>query len=297
MNVQEYASSVDLSVAEVLKKAGELGIEVKKASDELSEDDVIILDNAINLISTDTEATLEDNDDIDEVVEEIMGSSHIAAINDTEKKQKLKKKSQIASSKEEYMNKRKEMYKHKEKLMTNTVDENVVLYKENMSVAELASALDANQNELIKKLMGLGLMVSLNQSIDFDNASLLAVDYNKTLKKEETQNVANFEEYEITDNEADLVGRPPVVTIMGHVDHGKTSLLDYIRHSKVTESEFGGITQHIGAYQVEHNGSKITFIDTPGHAAFTEMRARGASVTDIVIIIVAADDGVMPQTK
>ena len=297
MNVQEYASSVDLSVAEVLKKASELGIEVKSANDELTDDDVIILDNAISLLSTDTEATLEDNDSIDEVVEDIMASSHIAAINDTEKKQKLKKKSQIASSKEEYMNKRKEMYKHKEKLMTNTVDENVVLYKENMSVAELASALDANPNELIKKLMGLGLMVSLNQSIDFDNASLLAVDYNKTLKKEETQNVANFEEYEITDNEADLVGRPPVVTIMGHVDHGKTSLLDYIRHSKVTESEFGGITQHIGAYQVEHNGSKITFIDTPGHAAFTEMRARGASVTDIVIIIVAADDGVMPQTK
>lgn len=297
MNVEEYASSVDLSVAEVLKKAGELGIEVKKASDELSEDDVIILDNAINLISTDTEATLEDNDDIDEVVEEIMGSSHIAAINDTEKKQKLKKKSQIQSSKEEYMNKRKEMYKHKEKLMTNSADEKVILYKENMTVKDLAEELDVNPNDIIKKLMTLGLMVSVNQTVDFDNASLIAVDYEKTLKKEETQNVANFEEYEITDNEEDLVKRPPVVTIMGHVDHGKTSLLDYIRHSKVTESEFGGITQHIGAYQVEHNGSKITFIDTPGHAAFTEMRARGASVTDIVIIIVAADDGVMPQTK
>ncbi len=297
MNVGEYASSVDLSVAEVLKKASELGIEVKNASDELSDDDVIILDNAISLLSTDTEATLEDNDDIDEVVEDIMASSHIAAINDTEKKQKLKKKSQIASSKEEYMNKRKEMYKHKEKLMTNTVDENVVLYKENMSVKELAEAMEVSPNELIKKLMGLGLMMNLNQAIDFENASLLAVDYNKTLKKEETQNVANFEEYEISDNEADLVGRPPVVTIMGHVDHGKTSLLDYIRNSKVVLSEFGGITQHIGAYQVEHKGSKITFIDTPGHAAFTEMRARGASVTDIVIILVAADDGVMPQTK
>ncbi len=297
MNVSEYASSVDLSVAEVLKKAGELGIEVKTATDELSEDDVIILDNAISLISTDTEATLEDNDDIDEVVEEIMGSSHIAAINDTEKKQKLKKKSQIQSSKEEYMNKRKEMYKHKEKLMTNSADENVILYKENMTVKDLADEIGVNPNEIIKKLMTLGLMVSVNQTIDFDNASLIAVDYEKTLKKEETQNVANFEEYEITDNESDLVTRPPVVTIMGHVDHGKTSLLDYIRHSKVVMSEFGGITQHIGAYQVEHNGSKITFIDTPGHAAFTEMRARGASVTDIVIIIVAADDGVMPQTK
>ncbi len=297
MSVSEYAVSMDLSVAEVLKKARELGIEVKNASDELSEDDVIILDNAISLISTDTEATLEDNDDIDEVVEEIMESSKLAAINDGEKKQKLKKKSQIASSKEEYMSKRKEMYKHKEKLMKNTVDESIVLYKENMSVKELSDALDVNANDVIKKLIGLGLMVSLNQAIDFENASLIAMDYNKTLKMEETQDVANFEEYEITDNESDLEPRPPVVTIMGHVDHGKTSLLDYIRHSKVTESEFGGITQHIGAYQVEHNGSKITFIDTPGHAAFTEMRARGASVTDIVIIIVAADDGVMPQTK
>ncbi len=297
MNVEEYASSVDLSVAEVLKKAQELGIEVKKASDDLTEDDVIILDNAISLISTDTEATLEDNDDIDEVVEEIMGSSHIAAINDTEKKQKLKKKSQIVSSKEEYMNKRKEMYKHKEKLMTNSTDESIVLYKQGMTVKDLAEAIDVNANDIIKKLMGLGLMVSVNQEVDFDNASLIAMDYGKTLKNEESQDVSNFEEYEITDNESDLVSRPPVVTIMGHVDHGKTSLLDYIRHSKVTESEFGGITQHIGAYQVEHNGSKITFIDTPGHAAFTEMRARGASVTDIVIIIVAADDGVMPQTK
>ena len=296
MNVSEYALSVDLSVAEVLKKARELGIEVKTGNDELSEDDVIILDNAISLISTDTEATLEDNDDIDEVVESIMESSQIASINDGEKKQKLKKKSQLASSKE-YLNKRKEMYKHKEKLMKNSTDEHVVLYKENMTVNELASELGISGNDMIKKLMSLGLMLNLNQSIDYENATIVAMDYDKTLKREETQNVANFEEYEIMDNESDLTLRPPVVTIMGHVDHGKTSLLDYIRNSKVTESEFGGITQHIGAYQVDHKGSKITFIDTPGHAAFTEMRARGASVTDIVIIIVAADDGVMPQTK
>jgi len=297
MTVKEYAESVSLSVAEILKKCESLGIDVKNKDDLLSDDDVINLDFATNLISSDSESTYEDEDSIDEVVEDLVASTNIHTMNPETKKQKLKKRSEVESSKSEYFNKRKEMYKHKEKLMTNQVQEDIVLYKNGMTVANLAESLQISGTDIIKKLMSLGLMVGLNQPIDFENAEIIALDYGKTLKKEETQDVTNFEEYEVSDKESDLTLRPAVVTIMGHVDHGKTTLLDYIRHSKVVEGEFGGITQHIGAYQITHNGVKITFIDTPGHAAFTEMRARGASVTDIVIIIVAADDGVMPQTK
>lgn len=297
MTVKEYAESVSLSIAEILKKCETLGIDVKKADDYLSDDDVINLDFAINLISTEQESTYEEEDSMDEVVEDLVASTNVHTMNPETKKQKLKKRSEVESGKSEYFNKRKEMYKHKKKLMNNQANENVILYKNGMTVADLAKELNISGTDIIKKLMSLGLMVALNQEISFENAEIIVLDYHKTLKKEETQDIANFEEFEVTDNESDLVKRPAVVTIMGHVDHGKTTLLDYIRHSKVVDTEFGGITQHIGAYQIEHNGEKITFIDTPGHAAFTEMRARGASVTDIVIIIVAADDGVMPQTK
>jgi len=298
MSVKEYAEDTGHSVAEILKKCRELDIKVDKADDELSEDDIIMLDNTINLISTNEETDYEEEDAIDEDVTELVESNNLdRSFEDTTKKQKLKKKSQLQSSKDEYMSKRKEMYKHKEKLMTNANEDNVILYKEGMTVQELATALDVSGSDLIKKLMSLGLMLSLNNPIDYDSASIIVLDYQKELKREETQDVSNFEEYIANDKEEDLVKRPPVVTIMGHVDHGKTTLLDTIRKSKIVDTEYGGITQAIGAYQVEHNGEKITFIDTPGHAAFTEMRARGASITDIVIIIVAADDGVMPQTE
>lgn len=297
MTVKEYAESVSLSVAEILKKCEQLGIEVKNGDDILEDDDVISLDYATNLISSDSESTYEEEDSMDSLVEDLVASTNVHTMNPETKKQKLKKRSEIESSKSEYFHKRKEMYKHKEKLMNNQVNEDIVLYKNDMTVADLADALKISGTDIIKKLMGLGLMVSLNQPIDFQTAEIITLDYGKSLKKEETQDISNFEEYEVTDQESDLVLRPAVVTIMGHVDHGKTTLLDYIRHSKVVDTEFGGITQHIGAYQILHNGQKLTFIDTPGHAAFTEMRARGASVTDIVIIIVAADDGVMPQTE
>ena len=178
----------------------------------------------------------------------------------------------------------------------NVTKGKTVVYKPNMKVSEVAEALGISNAEIIKKLMMLGVMTSVNQSIDRDTIELIADDMGFKIQDEVITDVTRFDEMTFDDKPEDLVKRAPIVTVMGHVDHGKTTLLDTIRHSRVVQGEAGGITQHIGAYQVESNGEKITFIDTPGHAAFTEMRARGAKVTDLCILVVAADDGVMPQT-
>ncbi|AEF17319.1 translation initiation factor IF-2 [Thermoanaerobacterium xylanolyticum LX-11] len=266
--VYELAKELKITSKELISKLNDLDINVKNHMSTLEDDEVsLIIDLLTEKEKKETDELVEEYNEIDEK---------------PKKPNKKQKKSDAKKAKDDNNKPQDDSVK-------------IISIPAFITVKELSEKMKINPSDIIKKLISKGIMVTINQQIDYENASQIAEEYGFLLEKKE-ENEDNLEIMDKEDDEKDLLPRPPVITVMGHVDHGKTSLLDAIRKTNVTQREAGGITQHIGASVVEINGKKVVFLDTPGHEAFTAMRARGASVTDIAVLVVAADDGVMPQT-
>ncbi|QMT26365.1 translation initiation factor IF-2 [Bacillus velezensis] len=304
MRVYEYAKAINVSSKEILTALKNMDIVVNNHMAMLEEKTIKQLDAKFKKggAGVTSQKPAETNKNKPQGINQQPAGNQPNKIRDGKKNDvqnnqfnKNKKNNNNNKNKNKRNHNNKNQYQQKPLKPKKELPEKITL-SGSLTVGALAEELGKEPSELIKKLMLLGVMATINQELDKDTIELIASEYGVETEEVIVLEETELEKYEEADKEEDLQIRPPVVTIMGHVDHGKTTLLDSIRKTKVVEGEAGGITQHIGAYQIEENGKKITFLDTPGHAAFTTMRARGAEVTDITILVVAADDGVMPQT-
>ncbi len=309
IRIYEYAKKYNLSSKDVINKLKQLNIEVSNHMATIEDDTVKELDGFFNKKSSTENSpsnkSADTKNDSESKSKAQSGAGNREGKKTAQNSQAKDKKSFNNSNSKKNKNNKKHAKQNNQRNQRQAPQQQTqkkkelpskITFTESLSVAELAKKLHREPSEIIKKLFVLGTMATINQELDKDSIELIASDYGVEVEEEIKVDVTDLDVYFSEDAVEDLSERPSVVTIMGHVDHGKTTLLDSIRNTKVTAGEAGGITQHIGAYQVEVEGKKITFLDTPGHAAFTTMRSRGAQVTDIAIIVVAADDGVMPQT-